>query len=235
MKNQESCGSVWPWLFAVISAVNAIGVTLGVGGRWTDIHRPCVWGASTCFVLVPIASGALGFAYGRFILVGLIAFWCGDVLDPQYFLTGVLAFCLGHAAFICAFITKGIVWKRFMAALAPVVIVVGIVLRWLLPHVEQPAEIIAVCGYSVVISTMVLAAFGASEGPVGRLILAAAVIIYVSDIFVARWRYVDFGAINGRFCYPLYYSACLILGMTVFASKCWSTEASHPSSESIQH
>ncbi|MBN1347179.1 MAG: hypothetical protein JXQ73_31090 [Phycisphaerae bacterium] len=190
------------------------------------MHVPCVLGASTCFVLAPVAGGALGSAYGQFVVVGLIAFWCGDVLGAPYFVTGVLAFCVGHAAFVCAFIAKGIAWKRLMAALVPVVIAVVIILRWLLPHVEPPAEIAAVCAYSIVISIMVLAAFGASEGPVGRLILAAAVIIYVSDIFVARWKYVDFGAINGRLCYPLYYTGCLILGMTVVARKCWSTDAS---------
>lgn len=178
-------------------------------------------------MLVPLTGGALGFAYGRFILVGLIAFCCGDILGAPYFLTGLVTFCLGHLAYVCAFTAKGIVWKRLMAALVPVVILVVIILRWLLPHVEPPAEILAVCAYSVVISVMLLAAFGASEGPVGRLILAAAVIVYVSDIFLARWKYVDLGAINGHFCYPLYYSACLILGMTVVASRRWSTNASH--------
>jgi len=212
-------GSVWPWVFAVISAVGAVGVTLGVNGRWGYLHSPGVLVASTGFVLVAVAGGALGSGYGRFIVVGLMAFWCGDVLGGEYFLSGLVAFCLGHIAYICAFVTKGIEWKRLAAALLPVATATVIVLRWLLPHVERPVDVVAVCTYCTLISLMVLTAFGASEGPVGRMIAAAAVIVYVSDIFVARWRFVYPEAVNGYFCYPLYYFACLVLGVSVSVQK----------------
>lgn len=213
-------GSAWPWVFAIIAAAGAVGVTLAVNGRLGYLHFPCVLVASTGFVLVAIAGGALGSGYGRFILVGLMAFWCGDVLGGEYFLSGLVAFCLGHIAYICAFVTKGIAWKRLVAALFPVAAATVTVLGWLLPHVERPVDVVAVCAYCTIISLMVLTAFGASEGPVGRMIVAAAVIVYVSDIFVARWRFVHPEAINGYFCYPLYYLACLILGMSVSVRKC---------------
>lgn len=219
VRSQQCYRSVWPWVFVAISAINALGVTLAAHSPWPGLHLPCVLGASTSFVLVAIAAGGLHSRYGRFILAGLVACWCGDVLGAQYFLTGVFAFCLAHAAFISAFVTKGIIWKRLVAAVVPVVIALVVILRWLLPHVQQPEEVVAVCAYATVISTMVLAAFGASEGPRGRLILSGALIIYISDIFVAGWRYGDFGSSIGRFCYPLYYSACLLFALSVFAER----------------
>ncbi|HPO16541.1 MAG TPA: lysoplasmalogenase [Candidatus Hydrogenedentes bacterium] len=216
---QELWRSIVPWMFLVISAFCAMGVTLAVSSGWGALHLPCVLGASTGFVLVAIAAGGLYSVYGRFIIAGLIACWCGDVLGAQYFLTGLFAFCLAHVAFICAFITKGIVWKRVGVAAGPMAIVLVIILRWLLPQVQNPAEVIAVCIYATAISTMVITAFGASEGPVGRLILSGALIIYVSDIFVSGWKYAGFSSDIGRFCYPLYYSACLIFAMSVLARK----------------
>ena len=206
-KEQARLGSVWPWVFVVFSAVNAACVTLAISGEWSRLHFPCVLGASSGFVLAAVSSGALHSVYGRFILAGLIACWCGDVLGAEYFLTGLVSFCVAHMAFICAFIAKGVDWRRLAAALLPMLIVVVTIVKWLLPHVEAPIEIVAVCAYCTAISLMALTAIGASKGPVGRLILAGAVTIYISDIFLARWKYVDFGTINGRFCYPLYYTA----------------------------
>lgn len=227
MKYQKCCRSALPWVFAVISAINAAGVTLAVNVGWGALHVPCVLGASTGFVLAAVSGGGLRSGYGRFILAGLIACWTGDVLGAPYFLTGLCAFCLAHAAFICAFVTKGINWKRAGAAVAPMGIALAIILRWLLPHIQQPVEIAAVCTYATLISTMVLTAAGASEGPVGRLILSGAVIIYVSDIFVSGWRYAGFSAEVGRFCYPLYYAACLIFALSVLAWNRWPTAAAN--------
>ena len=228
MKRRESWYSMWPWVFAAISAINALGVTLAASGRWGSLHLPCVLGASTSFVLVAIAGGGLRSHYGRFIIAGLAACWTGDVLGAQYYLTGLCAFCLGHVAFICAFATKGIAWKRVGIAVAPVAVSLALIIRWLLPHIQQPVEVVAVCAYATLISTMVLAAAGASAGPAGRLILSGAVIFYISDIFVAGWRYAGFPSEVGRFCYPFYYTACLIFAMSVLARNRWPDTATAP-------
>ncbi|MBN2133296.1 MAG: lysoplasmalogenase [Sedimentisphaerales bacterium] len=211
----KSRGSIW--LLVAFSAVNAFGVTLAVNGRWGELHFPCVLGASTGFVLVALAAGGLHSGYGRFILAGLAAFWCGDVIGGHHYLIGMVAFGLGHALFVCAFAAKGIAWKRFVMALAPVALVLAAILRYLLPHIGPTVDVVAVCAYACMISVVVLAAFGALGRPAGRIALAAAVLIYVSDILVARWRYVDLAPLNGYICYPLYYAACLMLGMSVSA------------------
>ncbi|MBX7258910.1 MAG: lysoplasmalogenase [Candidatus Hydrogenedentes bacterium] len=207
------------WALALLTALSAAGVTLALNGQWIRLHFPSVLAASTCFVALPIAGGALSTAYGRFLVAGLVAFWVGDVLGGQHYLLGMVFFCMGHAGFICAFAARGIERKRILTALPPMILVVATILRWLLPHVNQPIDVFAVCTYSTVIGIMVLTAFGASGGTAGKLILTAALTIFVSDIFVARWRYVNPEVLNGYIVYPLYYAACLLLGFSALSGR----------------
>ena len=52
--------------------------------------------------------------------------------------------------------------------------------------------------------------------PRGRTLLMSGTLIFlVSDIFVARWKFVDSSPINAFFCYPLYYSACSLLALSI--------------------
>ena len=44
------------------------------------------------------------------------------------------------------------------------------------------------------------------------LALPAAVLFYVSDVCVARWRYLD-SAVDGYICYLLYYAACAMFAL----------------------
>lgn len=219
MKFRESHRLALLWSLVAISAINAVGVTLAVSSGWGGLHVPCVLGASTSFVLVAVVGGGLRSGYGRFMIAGLIACWLGDVLGSPYFLTGLVAFCFAHIAFIGAFITKGIVWKRAGIATLPMTIALAVILRWLLPNVQQPTETIGVCVYATLISSMVLAAAGASEGPAGRILLSGAVIIFISDIVVSGWKYAGLSTDAGRFCYPLYYSACLLFALSVYARE----------------
>lgn len=71
--------------------------------------------------------------------------------------------------------------------------------------------------YIVAISLMAMFAAGVREGHGGLLILLGAVAFYVSDIFVARWKFVDTSSVNAYFCHPLYYAACLMLAFSVLA------------------
>ncbi len=62
---------------------------------------------------------------------------------------------------------------------------------------------------------MVVAAVGSRPGAGYGLIALGAVIFFVFDIFVARGKFVAPGSINTVICYPLYYSACLLLAHSV--------------------
>ena len=161
-----------------------------------------------------MAGGGLSSWFGRWVVLALVCCWFGDMIGPFNFFAGLLAFLLGHLVFVAAFWTKGISAVRCLAAAAPVLACTGLLAWWLLPHVPA-ADRPAVVAYVAVITGMLLAAAGASRGTGGRILLAAAVVFYVSDIFVARWRYVDPDAINAFLCYPLYYAACILFALSV--------------------
>lgn len=169
--------------------------------------------ASIGFVLAAVASGALRSGYGRFILMGLMCCCLGDILGPIHFKAGVGAFFLGHVFFIAAFITHGVRLHRIAYTLPVLALATTVILVWLYPHVPTD-DTWAVIPYALALSATVLFAGAASAG--NRLALAAAIIFYISDIFVARWHFVSRSGDNAFFCYPLYYTACLLFAFSVF-------------------
>ena len=171
--------------------------------------------ASAGFVLVAVACGAVKDSYGRLVLAGLLCCAAGDMLGSKNFVAGLGAFLLAHLVFIAAFAVHGISLRRLTATLPAALLATAALLTWLYPHVPA-SDRFPVLAYVAVITAMLVTAGSGSEGATGKLILAAAVLFYVSDIFVARWKYVSPGSINGLFCYPLYYSACLSFAWTVF-------------------
>ena len=200
------------WVLAAATWLSVITMLsrdwLGIGGR----SRPWLIAASTGFVLVRVLRGGMDTLPGKLLLAGLIGCWWGDYLGPVNFLGSVIAFGLAHLLFIGAFAAIGIERSRLTPA-AVVAAVAGVLIGWwLLPHVpvgERPM----IVGYMVVISAMVVLAWGMRDDPARGILVAATVIFYVSDIFVARWRFVSPGPENAWLCYPLYYAACLLFAL----------------------
>ena len=71
------------------------------------------------------------------------------------FLAGLASFLLAHVAYVGAFLKAGVSPKWTVIAAAGAVVLAAIVLRWLLPHVEDDMKV-PVLGYVVVISMMAL-------------------------------------------------------------------------------
>jgi uncharacterized membrane protein YhhN len=204
-----------PVMVAVVAVVAMLIARNSGGGAWV---MPLIFIASTGYLAIALTRGALGGWYGRFILLGLVGCWCGDMLGPRNFMAGLAAFLLAHFGFIGAFFANGIAWKRALWGLPVLALVMVSLLAWLLPHVPT-AELGPVTAYITVISLMAFFACGTSHNSVGRWALLGALLFYVSDIFVARWRYVDPSPINGNICYPVYYAACIVLALSVAISK----------------
>src|SRR5690606_15836297 len=85
-----------------------------------------------------------------------------------------------------------------------------LVYRWLKPHLEGPMRV-AVPIYIVVICGMVALAVGTHVHRSGWMLLAGAFAFFVSDISVARDRFVSPGFDNRAWGLPLYYGAQLLL------------------------
>jgi len=201
-----------PW--AGVTAFFLIGLLVAEGRD----DQPVVWAckplASAGFVGAAIAAGALGSAYGKAILIALVLSWLGDVLlIPHHngaFLGGLAAFLLGHFAFGAAFLLRGPSPAWTAVALALLGVIVLGVDRWLLPYVPSSLRI-PVRIYIAVITTMVALAAGAlaaGEPPIGVL---GAFGFFLSDLSVARDRFVRPGFLNKLWGYPVYYGAQLLL------------------------
>jgi uncharacterized membrane protein YhhN len=185
-------------------------------------YRPGVWLAkplaSTGFVAVAVAAGALGSSYGRWVLAALLLCWLGDVLliprgAPRCFRAGLLSFLLGHLAFAGGFVARGLDGLTCLCLAAAAAAVGWRVLRWLRPHLP-PDMATPVHAYVVVISAMLVCAAGTVVHAGAPRILAGALMFYLSDLAVARERFLASGFTNKAWGLPLYFAGQLILATT---------------------
>ena len=198
-----------PIIMGVVGTAIGLAIALAGPGLGFDGARyPFLVLASCGFVLVALFAGAWRHNYGKFVLAGLGLCWMGDALGPYEFALGAGMFLLAHLLFVAAFVAHGLDRRKCLKSLL-LILPSAAVLAWLLPQVD-PSLRILVIAYNVVITAMVVTAGGTT-----RLIFAAAIVFYVSDIFVARWRFVDQDPINAFLCYPLYYTACLLLAVSI--------------------
>jgi uncharacterized membrane protein YhhN len=179
--------------------------------------------ASTAFIAVALAAGALESGYGCAILAGLVLSWFGDVFliprgRPHIFLTGVLSFLAGHVAYTVAFVVRGMDAGVFAGAALGVGFVAFVVLRWLGAHVP-PEMKVAVPAYVAVISIMVVCAAATFAALGNPWIPIGAVGFYLSDLSVARDRFVVSDFVNRLWGLPLYYAAQVALGWSVHAER----------------
>lgn len=173
--------------------------------------------ASTGFLAVALSVGALSSPYGRIVFVALVLSWLGDLLltfqSRQAFLGGLVSFLLGHVAFSVAFATLGVDPLAGGIAAVIVAIIAVFVWRWLAPHVGDMAA--PVVAYVVVISVMVVLAFGSFGEGATWLIPVGATLFFASDLFVARNQFVTSDTVNRVWGLPLYYLAQVLLALSI--------------------
>ena len=212
------------FISAALTGLALIALLLAQRGE----HRAAVWVAkplaSSGFVALALAAGAFqkisaGDLYALALLTGLILAWWGDVLliprnRPGGFRGGLLAFLLGHVAYGLAFGSLGIDWRAAAAATLLLLAPALIVLRWLKTRV--PRELKGpVRAYVFVISAMLVLALGAVARGADPLIALGAALFYVSDLAVARDRFIAPGFINAAWGLPCYYAGQLVLAFTL--------------------
>ncbi len=178
-----------------------------LGGKLTV--KPAL---SALFVLTALWVTPHFTHYAVVVVIGLVLCLVGDVClaFPQraMFRSGLVAFLLGHVAYIVAFASAAHPnWGLWIVAVValPVSSLVYIKLQPFLGAMKTP-----VMAYVVVITLMVIAAGGVfgdwQMNVLGRfLVLNGAFSFYLSDIFVARQRFVQQAFWNRLIGLPLYY------------------------------
>ena len=200
------------WVFTFICLVG-LGLLLYAEARLPRQRRLPKMVASTAFIAVAVAVGALDSTFGKIMLVGLVLSWFGDLFlsydGRTPFVAGLVAFLAGHVAYVVAFSNRGLGEQLYVPVLAVIVVAVPVA-RWLLPTVprELKGPVIA---YMTVISAMVVTAVSTNAFTADWRIPIGAVAFYLSDIGVARERFARPGLINRMVGLPLYFGGQLLL------------------------
>jgi uncharacterized membrane protein YhhN len=175
-------------------------------GKW--IFKPL---AAAGFIVGAFAVGAHTHAFGQWVLAALILSMLGDILliparVGGAFTAGLGAFLLGHVAFAIAFIVRGIDWTYTGIALA-IFSVIGVgIYGWLQPNVPTKLRI-PVMAYVAVITVMVALSVSTTVYASSTLIPIAAAMFWLSDISVARGRFMNAGFSNRLWGIPFYFGA----------------------------
>jgi uncharacterized membrane protein YhhN len=161
--------------------------------------------------------------YDWLIVAGLGLCAIGDVAlirrERSWFLAGLVAFLLGHVAYAVAFNTRASLLTLHPVPMAAIIAVsIGLFL-YFRPHLGKmlwPAAAYIVVITLMLISAMAVAAGeGGSVGP-GLLVPLGATLFYVSDITVARDRFMPgVGFANRAYGLPLYYAAQFLFALSI--------------------
>ena len=160
-------------------------------------------------------------AYYHFLLAGLILCLMGDVClalsGDRIFQVGLIAFLLGHLFYIFSFLSR-MKFSLWISSDTFIIFAVSaMIFLWLRPYLKSMLGPVLV--YIVVISLMLCGAwavFQKSPFPVfGRtVIFGGAFCFYLSDIFVARDRFIKPEYLNRLIGLPLYYLGQFLLAFS---------------------
>jgi uncharacterized membrane protein YhhN len=177
---------------------------------------------SCLFIVAALVQPHPDIRYFQILLGGLIFCLAGDIFlalqHERMFFLGLVSFLTGHLFYVACFfyVTGMTLWT--LAGL----IITGIVGRpiygWLKPNLGDMK--LPVIAYIVIISLMVGSAVSILGYPTinlsGRaMVFFGALLFYVSDIFVARQRFIKDAFTNRLIGLPLYYGGQFLLAFSV--------------------
>jgi uncharacterized membrane protein YhhN len=174
--------------------------------------------AAAAFLWLALSLGCLDSGYGRVLLLGLILCSAGDILlmfEPESaFLAGLIAFLSGHLVYAYAFYQLPLNLTGLWWSIPPALILIIGAILWLHPHLQGPMRV-AVPGYMIVISAMLLFAGMTSGQPGATLIIAGAWGFALSDLAVARRQFINPTPLNGLWGTPLYFWSQILIAASV--------------------
>lgn len=177
---------------------------------------------SFLFILAAVIQPHLSAGYYYYLLGGLILCLGGDVClvfsDSKMFLTGLVFFLMGHVLYIFGFFHIAQIGRWTWTGAGVIFIIGAWIYLWLRPHLESMK--IPVLIYSIVISIMLTGAwtiFSVADQPLSArvIVFGGALSFYISDIFVARDRFLKKEFLNRSVGLPLYYTGQFLLAFSV--------------------
>ncbi len=200
-------------LIAVVALATAALVSAELRGqRRLAVTAKVV--ASVAFVLLGLSRAHLANPYDVWVVLALGLCLAGDVLLalPRGLAAGLGCFLVGHLAYAAAFATLVplAAWRWPVAAAMAVPSAAAAV--WLWPHLGRMR--VPVLAYIAVITAMVWGALSVA-GHAPWMAWAGALLFYLSDLAVARDRFVVRRFASRAWGLPAYYLAQVLLALTL--------------------
>lgn len=177
---------------------------------------------SFLFVLAALTQTHNNMPYFKLILTGLLLCFAGDIcliffFNKKVFTAGLAAFLAGHIMYTIAFFRFGETGNIVSAAGAAFLLISSAIFILLRSRLGNMIK--AVSAYIIIITVMAVSAISlwnnSSHNITGRnLVLAGAVLFYISDIFVARHRFVKKEFLNRAIGLPMYYTAQFMIAFS---------------------
>ncbi len=170
--------------------------------------------ASVAFVLLGLCRVDLANPYDAWVLAALVLCLAGDVLLalPRGLAAGLVCFLVGHLAYAAGFATLVPLAAWPWPAAAAMAVPSAAAAVWLWPHLGRMR--IPVLAYIVVITAMAWGALSVA-GHAPWLVPAGALLFYLSDLAVARDRFVVRRFASRAWGLPAYYLAQVLLALTL--------------------
>ncbi|MHA7834114.1 MAG: lysoplasmalogenase family protein [Algiphilus sp.] len=200
----------------------ALGVALALYGESSGrivlqwLGKPL---AAISFVVAALYWGAWESTYGKTLLFGLCLGAVGDVLliprwHARTFMGALNLFLLSHVAYVIAFAALPL-HGGAAALTAAAVVGTGIALAfWLLPQISEDLRT-AVLTYFGVVGVMLVTAVSACWAGASALIAIGALGLFVSDVAMARERFVCASPLNRLVGMPVYFASQMVLAASV--------------------
>ncbi len=213
----------------IATVVCLLACALLVHAEWRNDMRTrsaAKFGASGAFLVVgSIATLHAGSPYATWIMLGLSVGAIGDIVmlnrTTLGFLGGLVAFLLGHLAYVVAIaiIAPPGTWVTPLAILP--LVAVGAALRWLWPHLgglRWPVVVYVAAITAMVIGALAAMQHGELSSPHCVRLALGAVLFFISDLFVARERFVTRSFANKALGLPAYFAGQLLIAWSVLGS-----------------
>ncbi len=160
--------------------------------------------------------------YYRYLFIGLIFCLIGDVClalpEGKAFRGGLAAFLVGHVFYIFSFLSLTSIFDWISTGVLIIFVMSAFIFFWLRPHLGS--MLLPVLLYILVITVMASGAWAvfwkSSFQMSGRtLILVGSLCFYVSDVFVARNKFIKEEYQNRLLGLPLYYTGQFLLAFSI--------------------
>ena len=178
---------------------------------------------SALFVVTALTGTQADPGYFRSILAGLLLCMAGDIFlifffSKKAFLAGLVSFLVGHLFYAVAFFSISGLRSANWVLIAFFLVVSSVAFAWLRSHLGK--MLVPVLAYILIITAMMIGATSFAwtdtvRFPGRALAFAGALLFYLSDLFVARQRFMIQNFFNRAVGLPLYFAGQFMIAYSI--------------------